>query len=125
MVAVEESGTPGVAFPMLRSYKAIFVFPRHICHPILTFSSLKFQQQFSHKRAESFDFCKSSTKAAPQGQSVDAHRAKTVAATGIKSNCNVLPNPAGMSPVLRKNIVMASQFRSKFNFRHLIGGMEI
>lgn len=37
------------------------------------------------------------------------------AATGIKSNCNVMPNP-GMSPVLRKNIVMASQFRSEWKF---------
>lgn len=73
------------------------------------------QQQFSHKRTESFDFCKSAVTSAPPSQHFDPLRAKTPA-TGIKSNCNVMPNP-GMSPVLRKNIVMASQFRSNFNFR--------
>jgi hypothetical protein len=69
------------------------------------------QQQFSHKRAESFDFCKSTATSTPKSQLID--RAKTPTATGIKSN----PVNPGMSPVLRKNIVMASQFRSNFNFR--------
>lgn len=85
-------------------------------------SYLQLQQQFSHKRAESFDFCKTAVTSTPKSQLIDPLRAKTAAAsaaTGIKSNCNVLPNP-GMSPVLRKNIVMASQFRSKFNFLLLI-----
>jgi hypothetical protein len=81
-----------------------FVF--HAFFPV--YNSL--QQQFSHKRAESFDFCKSPMTSTPKSQLIG-----TKTATGIKSNCNVLPNP-GMSPVLRKNIVMASQFRSKFNF---------
>ncbi|CRK86932.1 CLUMA_CG000753, isoform A [Clunio marinus] len=69
------------------------------------------EQQFSHKRTESFDFCKSAITSTPQGQVIDSLRVKTTTATGIKSNCNAMPNP-GMSPVLRKNIVMASQFRT-------------
>lgn len=86
---------------------------------------MEIQQQFpTHKRTESFDFCKAAITSAPPSQSVDQHRAKTMTATGIKSNCNVMPNP-GMSPVLRKNIVMASQFRSKFNLLFSNCVMEI
>lgn len=80
---------------------------------------LQLQQQFFHKRAESFDFCKNTVASTPKSQLIDPLRAKTAMATGIKSNCNVLQSP-GMSPVLRKNVVMASQFRSKFNFLLLI-----
>jgi hypothetical protein len=53
---------------------------------------------------------------APQGQLIDVLKGKspsTNASTGIKGNCNAIASP-GMSPVLRKNILMASpQFRSK------------
>jgi hypothetical protein len=53
---------------------------------------------------------------APQGQLIDVLKGKspsTTASTGINGNCNAMPSP-GMSPVLRKNILMASpQFRSE------------
>ena len=91
---------------------------------VLNFSVLILQQQFSHKRTESFDFCRNARASVPQSQPIDSIRSKTMTATGIKSNCNVMPNP-GMSPELRKNIVMASQFRSKFNFLLLICGNSI
>lgn len=78
------------------------------------------QQQFSHKRTESFDCTRSiSTMNAPQGQLIDVLKGKspsTATTTGIKANknnCNAMSSP-GMSPVMRKNILMASpQFRSE------------
>jgi len=93
------------------------MFPHHATtdlfyNSFMTFSLTQQQQQFcSHKRTESFDFSKC-VASGGNAASIEPPRARTptpALATGIKQ----VANPAGMSPVLRKNIVMASQFRSK------------
>lgn len=80
------------------------------------------QTQFchhTHKRTESFDFAKNMTVNA----SIDSQHHRTLSSTSIKSG-NIVPSQQqppcspGMSPVLRKNIIIATQqqFRSESRF---------
>ncbi|KAL7016537.1 hypothetical protein ACKWTF_010049 [Chironomus riparius] len=64
----------------------------------------------THKRTESFDCSKTAANVIPLSQ----HYQCSSSSTSIKSGNNIMPPcvSPGMSPVLRKNVIMATQFRT-------------